>query len=728
MILGRYEVVTEIGRGGMGRVLAARDPALGRDVAIKVVTEAGTDAALIASLWEEARITSRLQHPNIIPIYDVGNLPGGELFFVMKRVEGTSLRQSPPLPMARRLAIFAAVCAGMAYAHQQGVVHGDLKPDNVLISADGEILIVDWGMAQRVGAPTALGGTPGYMSPEQANGAPVDPRMDVWSLGALLYELLTDQPAWPGSTPYSLVLVPMQAPPPDPRVIAPNVPEALAMICAKALENLPDARYANAGDLGEALARFQDNAARRAQADGWVAQAHAAQRAVEQLQLEASRLALQEQQLIKQIPAWAPLEEKAPLLDVRAHLRDLHAEQAVTAASVVSHAERALSQDPTHPGARALMAEVWWGRFLQAEQADDPTAMALYADLLRAYDDGTRAQQLDAGGRLTLRSIPSGAEVTLAPYQTNALVWTTGPATLIGTTPLGPISIPRGAWCLTLTVPGRPPVCCPLWIGRATERTLHIQVPPARDASWVYVPAGPCQIGGDPLLGGQLPKSEVNVAPFWIQRFPITMGAWRDYLNAIDRAEALQRMPRREPSADGVAAPYWPAPATNAPFVIPAQDAEGDVWSEDFPVFGISWFDACAYAAWRSAQEGRRLRLPLEIEWEKAARGADGRFFPWGNQFDPVLCKMSESRAGTPKPEPVGNFPTDCSPYGVRDMAGNIREWCGDLTFDNDPKRRVVRGGAWLGSARLCRAANRFGFTPVSNVPYIGFRLAENIE
>ncbi len=116
--------------------------------------------------------------------------------------------------------------------------------------------------------------------------------------------------------------------------------------------------------------------------------------------------------------------------------------------------------------------------------------------------------------------------------------------------------------------------------------------------------------------------------------------------------------------------------------------------------------------------------MPTEQQWEKGARGADGRLFPWGDGFDPTSCKMRASRPGSPQPEVVGAFPTDVSPYGLRDIAGGMRDWCGDADYGGDPKRRPVRGGSWLTDARYCRCANRLGFVPWSVNAINGFRLA----
>jgi formylglycine-generating enzyme required for sulfatase activity len=161
-------------------------------------------------------------------------------------------------------------------------------------------------------------------------------------------------------------------------------------------------------------------------------------------------------------------------------------------------------------------------------------------------------------------------------------------------------------------------------------------------------------------------------------------------------------------------------------FRLPAVDSEGFEWDPYWPVLGISFDDAQAYCEWYAERTGIAVRLPTEEEWEKAARGTDGRLYPWGNRFDPTFCKMGASRPGRPVPERVGTFPADMSPYGVHDMAGLVGEVC-DSPFGADPELRVVRGGHFAVTSDVaCRVTHR---QPVPRgVPslHVGFRVVRD--
>jgi serine/threonine-protein kinase len=171
---------------------------------------------------------------------------------------------------------------------------------------------------------------------------------------------------------------------------------------------------------------------------------------------------------------------------------------------------------------------------------------------------------------------------------------------------------------------------------------------------------------------------------------------------------------------------YWRYAVERDRFEYPDKSPGGHAWVGNLPVNGVSMEDAQAYIEWKKSVTGEKLRLPHENEWEKAARGVDGRFFPWGDHFDPTFCKMKESRnVPYPEPEPVGAFPIDCSPYGARDMAGSMREIC--VTEVGGSVMPVMRGGCWSDTGLFCRVAFRHVTQPDFVNTGLGFRLAKDL-
>lgn len=235
---GRYTGLTPIGAGGMGRVFAARDETLGRDVAIKVSHAPGAGADLDTRLRHEAEVLARLEHPGIVPVHDIGHLADGRIFYVMKYVQGRTLRDhaSTLRTESARLTVFERVAEAVAFAHAQGVVHRDLTPANVMVGRFGEVLVMDWGVARLMGQAVALPvgrvGTPGFMPPEQATGGAdaAGPASDVYALGALLQWLC-----------------------PEP----PRLPRRLRAIIEKCLSPDPAGRYADATGLALDIAKYR---------------------------------------------------------------------------------------------------------------------------------------------------------------------------------------------------------------------------------------------------------------------------------------------------------------------------------------------------------------------------------------------------------------------------------------------------------------------------------------
>ncbi len=268
-----YLMGTEIARGGMGRVVAARDLRLGREVAIKELLPRKRDAA--QRFEQEARVTARLQHPAIIHLYEAGVWPGGEPFYTMPRVVGRSLDAvvAERATLAERLGLLPnviAVADALAYAHSERVMHRDLKPANVLVGEFGETVVIDWGLAKDLRGPHdgsgeialtedegGIAGTPAYMAPEQARGRRVDERTDVYALGALLYTVLVGVAPYTDTTARRVLERVLAGPPPPVRSIEPGVPADLVAIVAKAMARDPADRYPTAAELAADLKRFQ---------------------------------------------------------------------------------------------------------------------------------------------------------------------------------------------------------------------------------------------------------------------------------------------------------------------------------------------------------------------------------------------------------------------------------------------------------------------------------------
>ncbi|HLN79598.1 MAG TPA: serine/threonine-protein kinase, partial [Thermoanaerobaculia bacterium] len=268
--LGPYEILSPIGAGGMGEVYRARDSRLGRDAAIKVLPAAlAADADRLKRFEKEARSASSLNHPNIVTVYDLGSSEGVS-WIAMERVEGETLRAllaGGPIPLRKLLPYATQVAEGLAKAHAGGIVHRDLKPENVMVTKEGIVKILDFGLAKLTGAspesgeltqsPTAsLGteagvvmGTVGYMSPEQALGGALDFRSDQFSFGSILYEMATGKRAFSrASAPETLTAIIRDEPEPL-ATAAPATPVPLRWIVERCLAKDPEERYASTKDL-----------------------------------------------------------------------------------------------------------------------------------------------------------------------------------------------------------------------------------------------------------------------------------------------------------------------------------------------------------------------------------------------------------------------------------------------------------------------------------------------
>jgi serine/threonine-protein kinase len=269
---GRYRLVELLGQGGMATIYRATDAQLGREVAVKVLhQEYGRDPDFVARFKQEAQAAASLSHPNIVGVYDFGADAGGP-YLVMELVDGedvaTLLARNGPLPPRQAARLAAEVAHGLAAAHSRGIVHRDVKPGNVLVSADGRVKVTDFGIARawadaRLTLPGVTLGSVHYFSPEQALGEQATEASDIYSLGVVLYELLTGRRPWEGDNAAAVAMARISTPAPLVSAVRPNVPPVLEAIDRRALSPDPAGRYPSAAAMADALEAFLDEGASR---------------------------------------------------------------------------------------------------------------------------------------------------------------------------------------------------------------------------------------------------------------------------------------------------------------------------------------------------------------------------------------------------------------------------------------------------------------------------------
>ncbi len=769
----RYMLGREIGRGGSGRVVIAQDRLVRRTVAMKMRREC-TSIDDLDRFIEEAQTTGLLEHPNIIPVHDIGVLQSGELYYTMKYmglnnlrvvVHNLRLQNGEGYSLVRLLDIFRQICSAVDYAHDMGVIHRDLKPDNVLLGDHGEVIVMDWGIAKFIGKEerspftprprretpaNAVVGTPEYMAPEQAMGKAELPAVDIYALGAILYELLCLSPPFEGDKPVQTLVKVIKSTPEKPSVRARefglNVPGELEQLALQCLRKVPKNRPKSAGELRRRVQEWlegtkDEERARQLAAD----RVSMAQRsvadffgAVDEVQAAQERY----DQIIAGFEGWEDHESKRPLRASRQEVSSARRRAIRLFGAAEAACLQVLAYDNNNPDARRVLTQLYWQRLREAEDRSDPEAALYYKTLVERYDGGQFRQALAGEGSLSVKTTPSGASVELEAYDEQDGRWIPSGPQALGASPVELSTLNMGNYRLRIQHPDADPAQVSFKVERCVRVELDIPLyrTPQGSVDLVYVPGGPAILGGDTRASNALPRQRVHMAGFYISRYPVTLAEYLEFINHLDSFDpeaAIEHMPRT--SGFGILCQKGAQGYAPVDHLIQGRArkryprGQGHEWF--VPVFGVTMHDIGAFIQWKSRREGVAYRLPTEYEWEKAARGGDERLYPWGNHFDPTFCKMALSRPEAAMPEPVGAFPLDESPYGVRDTAGGVREWTANLyarastqLMETQNIQRTVRGGAWSLLEHHCRLASRAPLAPDTRDQSVGFRLAVSVH
>ena len=775
----RYRDRGPLARGGFSEIRRALDVLMDRHVAVKVLAwQHLDDAGRVARFRREAAITAFLEHPGVVPVYDRGEMDDGRPWFAMKEIRGATLaaaladaRERPPGTERRRalralVGAFHRMCEAVSYAHSRGVIHRDLKPANLMKGEFGEALVMDWGLAKRegmsedlaLGVPTTRSadeteagdvfGTVPYMAPEQALGATdeIGPGTDVFALGLVLFELLTGRRAYRGDGP------PLWA-----KAIRGEVElietdqlldegfADLREVVTRATRRESSERYADASGLARALQMWLDGEARRQRARDLFEGARAAASSLAVLrarEAEAGRRLLVARRDIRDFD---PVEQKARVWDLEDEQRALRHEREALEAEQTASLEDCLHHDPAFLEAKVELARVLRGAADAAERSGQAHETDRICRRLEALGLAEHESFVRRRGAVEVRTDPSGVAITARRFVLEGRRWVLGEGEALGVTPLAAHEMAAGSYMLEMSQADRA-WRHPVRVPRGANATVEVTLPSTEiEEGSQLVLAGWFTAGGDARAAEPIPERRVWVDTFVIRAFPVTVAEYFAFLDALvdagDAEAAEQHAPRLQPGASRDGAPAFVRRGSG--HFEPAPDEMGRIPDPRAPIALVSWHDARAYARWQSARTGLDWRLPNELEWEKAGRGADARHFPWGNEPEPTWARVLGATEEVPSRVPVDAYPVDESPYGVRGMAGNVRDWCenvwsvdgppldaeGRLVHREAPEAglRSIRGGAWSTVPDLARLASRFAAPPDARFPVVGFRLARSL-
>jgi eukaryotic-like serine/threonine-protein kinase len=710
-----------LARGGSGWVFRAHDPVLQRDVAIKI-GRADTGEAGRRQLIAEAQRTAQLDHPAVLPVNRL-IVADGQVCIEYRLAPSATLatwladpNQAPPRP-TDRLQALAAVASALRRAHAMGLVHGDLHPGNIAVSDGGSVYVLDWAGPLDNAEPGRLSGAPTHAAPEVLEGQPATAASDVYALGVLAWELCALRPMRPRLPGEELGVFLSRWQVKD----APTLPAwargptGLAALLGAALARDPAARP-DMDRFAQLLADMLSGSVERGQR-------HARGRAL----LEKARDILaryrelgnrlsDEQRVVMvqrgKVPGHAPTAAKQALWAAEDRVAGLEQQRVVCWLEAVSEATLAGALAPVGDEADEMLAELWWERMEDMERRDQTREVSLARAQIVARDPSRRGRALLAPCLLSLDVTPADATVTLTPLAPDRRVLRPTSPTEHGGS-IHRMELPEGSYLCTVCADGFEPLRYPVELTRGGHHHGTAQLWPdgTTPPGWVRMVGGSFRLGGDDQARAPLDRCRPTLDDLLVQVTPVTCAQYAAFLDALPPAEARSHAPGWRSSVGGAAIVWTEGPSGwSAP----------EDWHPEWPVIGVSQHDAEALARWMSDTRGMAVRLPSEEEWEKAARGVDGRSWPWGDSFDPNFAHMRGSLSGRPEPAIVGRHPIDTSVWGCVDIAGNVQEWTSTLTGDG---LAVVRGGSWLDEPDELRCAARRTIPTVTRAPTLGIRL-----